>query len=196
MANTSTKNATNKANNDKTQMDGKAEDLPDFSKWTKHQIGFAPYWRPTDPGSWCYMEVVSKDTRDPMFHRFLCTAMKTTDCRRGPGNSDESVGIVGEAVNVPTGDAFTVSVYHSLAEEFGFFQWLRAEHNIRVPMKLTAVKKTPTKNLDDNGEPRKVWNWELLSDPKHRPAIEKHRDEYRKLLAKANEESEREQVQD
>ncbi len=185
--------AKNKPTKDeKTQMDGKVEDLPDFSKWTAHQIGFAPYWRASKPGDWCYMKVVNIDVRNLDFIRYQCTAMKDTECRRGPGNDDEKEGLVGEVVTVQKGEAFTISVYHSLREEFDFFRYLRKDHDIDVPMRLTAVKKVPTKHPDG----RKVWNWELLSDPAERKKIEAHRDTFLKLTAGINEETEREQLQE
>lgn len=176
--------------NEKTQMDGAADSLPDFSTWTPHQIGFAPYWRPQNPNDWCYMKIVAKDVRNPEFIRFLCTALKHTKCRRGPGNNNADEGPVGEEVEVKPGDSFSISVYYSLAEEFDFFNYLRMIHGLDVPMKLTAVKKTATKHVDG----RKVWNWELLSDPVKRPAIEEHRDEFLKLQASNNEETAREQM--
>ncbi len=192
MAATKTVGATAKAApgmNDKSQMDGKASDLPDFSKWTAHQIGFAPYWKPGEPGAWCYMKIVAVDNRNPLFVRYHCTALKETECRRGPGNDNADEGPTGEVVIVKAGDAFSISVYHALREEFNFFLYARSQHGIDVPMKLTATKKVATKHV----EGRKVWNWELLSNPEARPALEKHRDEFLKLIAG---EAEREQLEE
>lgn len=73
------------------------------------QIGFPPYWNPSE-GKKFYGRVVARDERDPDFIRYVIEAGVRHQCQEGP--SDEA-----RPVTVDRGQHFNVSVYASLPLE-------------------------------------------------------------------------------
>lgn len=171
MANTTGKNP---APNKGTQAKANEEELPDFSKWTPLQIGFAPYWHP-EPGKRFFGEIVQRDDRDPEFVRYLVKTHKTEECRRGPNNDDTAKGAVGEKVIVNKGDTFSISVYYSLADEFDFHLFFAEKTGRHVPILVEALKTVKTKGGQD------VWQWRVLVSPEDKQALDGRRDEYRRF---------------
>lgn len=89
----------------------------DFSAFQEEQVGFPPYWNPEE-GKQFYALPISRDERDPDFHRYVLQAFQDVDCQIGP--SDDA-----ETVKVKKGEFFTCSTYAAL------------------PLELYALAKTP-----------------------------------------------------
>ncbi len=146
------------------------ENLPDFDKWDKIQIGFAPYWH-AEEMKFCYGEVIAKDARDPDFIRYLILAHADHDCRRGPQET-------GEEVKVRKGECFSISSWHSLSQELDYQLFLKEKGHEGIAVRILAEKKVPTSNAG-----RTVWQFDVRNDPKHTPMLNKHRGEYQRLVA-------------
>lgn len=135
------------------------EGMPDFSKWSEEQIGFAPYWSP-EPGESIFATVLVRDERSADFERYIlrCEQPRLM-CKRGKAiNATE--------VEVKKGDSFTVSIYDSIEEAFDFY----IASGLQPRIQLTAEEKIPT-----NTPGRSVWKWKLMVDPTVRPALDKLR---------------------
>ena len=153
----------------------KDSDLPDFTKWSALQIGYAPYWHP-EAGKKFYGEIIAKDERDPEFVRYQIRNMKSQEsCRRGPNNDDTSKGAIGEEVAVPKGESFSISVYYALAEEFDYHLFYAQKTGRHVPLLVEALKTVKTKAGQD------CWQWRALVSPEDKRLLDGHRDEYRRL---------------
>jgi hypothetical protein len=150
-------------------------ELPPFDQWTELQIGFAPYWEPTVGGSFVG-EIIAIDARDPAFVRCQFRALTPVKCRRGPANDDLQMGPVGEDVIIDTDETFSMSVYHSLAEELQFQADYRAKTAKPVPIKVTAVRKSKTKN------DRLVWNFKVTTPKAVAAELNAYRSSYKATL--------------
>jgi len=174
MANTTTpKNATNRAPGAKAAV---KDDLPNFDDWQERQVGFSPYWTPT-VGDWCFGQVIARDDRNPDFVRYLFKAYKDMECRTGPNNDNAEEGPTGEEAPVKKGETFTMSVYHSLSDEFDFQLWLQKKAGIDIPIRVDALKKVATKT-----EGRKVWKFRVRCSPEHKALLDSKMSEWKRLL--------------
>jgi hypothetical protein len=163
------------------------EELPDFSSWSPLQIGFAPYWHP-EVGRSFFGKLIARDDRDPAFVRFLVQSLRTEKCHRGPRLGEDGQP-AGEDVIVSKGETFSISVYHSLAEEFNFHLFYGERTGEGVPVYVTAKKKTKTQK-----EGRTVWNWEVKCEPSVKAQLQGHRADYRTFLTTGEAPAERPQL--
>lgn len=84
----------------------------DETDYEEVQIGFAPYFSPSE-GAKFKGRLVDADATNPEFIRFTFIAESPTECFRGPSDDQESV-------LVKQGEAFTVSAYAQIKfEEYG-----------------------------------------------------------------------------
>lgn len=143
--------------------------LPDFSNWTKEQIGFAPYWTPEE-GKWFLGVMTDKDLRDPNFIRLQFQALAVTPCQRGPNDAQNERH---EKVIVDVNDHFSMSVYAGIKELFEEYEGMP----FPVPVRVTALRKSKTKEGQD------FWNFEVIVSPETRKILNAHRAEAKKLKA-------------
>ena len=144
---------------------------PDFDSWSDEQIGFAPYWTPKE-GEAFYGLIQARDERDPEFVRFLVMNLSSVPlvCHRGP--SDDA-----ELVEIGKGEVFTVSVYYQLEEPFNFYLQAQEEMGIEVPMRVTALSKTKTRDKND------VWRFRLQIEPNAKKQLNAYKIKLNKELA-------------
>ena len=121
-----------------------------YHDWTKHQVGFAPYWNPS-AGDWFEGIVMARDDRDPTFVRYLVKATMPMKCKTGPSDSAETV-------DVAEGEYFTLSSYYQT--ELFFDKVLLS--GVQPIIACQAVSKRKTK---ESG--RSVWTWKVNSHPKY-----------------------------
>ena len=121
--------------------------MPDFSKWTSEQVGFAPYWTPA-PGRWFLGILTDVDRRDPDFIRYQFQALLDTPCQRGPGDVDSERH---EKVMVASGEHFSTSVYSGLKVLFDEYEGL----SFPVPVRVQATVKSKTSKNQD------FWNFKV-----------------------------------
>lgn len=147
-------------------------EIPDFSKWEKEQVGFAPYWQP-EPGQSIYGAPVQRDERDPDFVRYLVRAYMPIKCCRGPEDAREEV-------TVQPGELFTVSVYSSLAEPFNFLLENFVAAGKEIPMYLKAEKQVKTKKAGQT-----CWTWDMRFAPEVKKLVHAKRFELQQVAAAA-----------
>lgn len=160
-------------------------DPNDYSKWSPIQIGFAPYWHPTE-GAACVGSVIEKDDRNPNFVRYLLKAYAKLECKRGPRET-------GQSVVVEAGETFSMGVFSSMIDEFDFHLYMQKVAKQDIPVRIEAVNKTPTSTpVDENdpeGEKRQVWNWKMFTPPEKKKILDSKRDDYRRLKMKVEDEA-------
>ena len=123
------------------------DDMPDFSKWTKRQIGFAPYFQPEAGQSW-FGKIVARDERDPAFMRYLVVAGRAMTCYRGPADDAEKV-------EIGKGEQFTISIHRGVEDEFDLY----LESGLQPYCLCTATKKGKTKTGND------FWHYQVQVSP-------------------------------
>ncbi len=154
-------------------MNPKMDGLPDFSKWSEEQIGFAPYWKP-GIGRWFFGAPVAIDMRDPKFVRYQFIAGADTPCQRGPSDEDDEAS---EKVLVKKGETFSLSVYYALRDVFDQYLQFSQDTGKPVNVRVDALRTVPTKNQP------KCWQFKAIVSPEQKKALTEWRSKNVKFLS-------------
>lgn len=152
------------------KTDAKMGAPQNFDTWEEVQVGFAPYWNPSE-GAAFVGYVVARDDRAEDFKRYLIQAYIPTDCKRGPKEEAEDV-------KVQVGEYYSVSVYHALSEPFDFMLENFTAKGDPIPIRMTALKKVKTSTIGQT-----CWTWKMTMPPEYKKKYLAARDEARRALA-------------
>lgn len=140
----------------------------DETDFVKGDIGFPAYWKPDINKGWRGI-VLSRDIRDPDFHRFLIeNTGPDFDGRTGPARD-------GELKPIAKGQTFSISCHKALP--------LEKYYGLEVVVIATGKRTGMPGNEASDNKPRDMWEWELHTTKENQRLVRSHDPADLKILA-------------
>lgn len=158
MANKNPSQTTGNMSDDDFDIDAAiAEAVKGVENWVDEQVGFPPYWNPTE-GKKFAARVMARDERDLNFVRYVLQALHLTPCQNGPADDAEQI-------KVKKDEFFTISDYSGLPLHEFFGEVVIVE----------ALRKRKLAANEANPQKRDLWVWSVKVSPETKKKLAEKR---------------------